>query len=141
MAKNNNGKKSPLQETVYRFCQNRVSLIGLVILIALILMMVLAPVIADPDLATKQNIPNRLKGPSAEHIFGTDGFGRDIFARVVHGAITQVEQSDGEFHTYTGVDVPKYLSDAGHNTREVTLTTAPLCMPNNENPFISAKVL
>ena len=86
MAKNNNGKKSPLQETVYRFCQNRVSLIGLVILIALILMMVLAPVIADPALATKQNIPNRLKGPSAEHIFGTDGFGRDIFARVVHGA-------------------------------------------------------
>ena len=86
MAKNNNGKKSPLQETVYRFCQNRVSLIGLVILIALILMMVLAPVIADPDLATKQNIPNRLKGPSAEHIFGTDGYGRDIFARVVHGA-------------------------------------------------------
>ena len=61
--------------------------------------------------------------------------------RTVYGAITQVEQSDGEFHTYTGVDVPKYLSDAGHNTREVTLTTAPLCMPNNENPFISAKVL
>lgn len=61
--------------------------------------------------------------------------------RTVYGAITQVEQSDGEFHTYTGVDVPKYLSDATHNTREVTLTTAPLCMPNNENPFISAKVL
>lgn len=61
--------------------------------------------------------------------------------RTVYGAITQVEQADGEFHTYTGVDVPKYLSDATHNVREVTLTTAPLCMPNNENPFISAKVL
>ena len=61
--------------------------------------------------------------------------------RTVYGAITQVEQSDGEFHTYTGVDVPKYLSDATHNVREVTLSTAPLCMPNNENPFISAQVL
>ena len=61
--------------------------------------------------------------------------------RTVYGAITQVEQSDGEFHTYTGVDVPKYLSDATHNVREVMLSTAPLCMPNNENPFISAKVL
>lgn len=61
--------------------------------------------------------------------------------RTVYGAITQLEQADGEFHTHTGIDVPKYVSDAVHNVREVTLTTAPLCMPNNENPFISAKVL
>lgn len=61
--------------------------------------------------------------------------------RTVYGAVTQLEQADGEFHTYAGTDVPKYLSDATHNVREVTLTTAPLCIPNNENPFISAKVL
>lgn len=61
--------------------------------------------------------------------------------RTVYGAITQVEQSDGEFHTYTGVDVPKYISDALHNVRELTLASAPLCMPNNENPFITATVL
>ena len=61
--------------------------------------------------------------------------------RTVYGAITQVEQSDGEFHTYTGVDVPKYLSDAKHNLRELILSSAPLCMPNNENPFITAKML
>lgn len=61
--------------------------------------------------------------------------------RTVYGAITQVEQSDGEFHTYTGVDVPKYLSDATHNVRELILSSAPLCMPNNENPFIVADVL
>lgn len=61
--------------------------------------------------------------------------------RTVYGAVTQLEQSDGEFHTHAAMDVPKYISDATHNVREVTLTTAPLCMPNNENPFISAKVL
>lgn len=72
---------------------------------------------------------------------GMIAVGAPAAGRTVYGAVTQVEQSDGEFHTYTGVDVPKYLSDANHNTREVMLTTAPLCMPNNENPFISAKVL
>jgi hypothetical protein len=67
--------------------------------------------------------------------------GAPAAGRTVYGAITQVEQSDGEFHTYTGVDVPKYLSDANHNVRELILSSAPLCMPNNENPFITAKVL
>jgi len=72
---------------------------------------------------------------------GMIAVGAPAAGRTVYGAITQVEQSDGEFHTYTGVDVPKYISDATHNVREVQLSTAPLCMPNNENPFITAKVL
>ena len=72
---------------------------------------------------------------------GKIALGAPDAGRTVYGAITQVEQSDGEFHTYTAVDVPKYLSDANANTREVTLSSAPLCMPNNENPFISAQVL
>lgn len=61
--------------------------------------------------------------------------------RTVYGAISQIEQSDGEFHTYAGENVPKYISDATNNTREVQLSTAPLCVPNNANPFISAKVI
>ena len=61
--------------------------------------------------------------------------------RTVYGAITQVEQTDGEFHTHTGMDVPKYISDAAHDIREVRLASAPLCMPNNENPFITAQVI
>lgn len=72
---------------------------------------------------------------------GMIAVGAPAAGRTVYGAVTQVEQSDGDFHTYTGTDVPKYVSDATHNVREVTLTTRPLCMPNNENPFISAKVL
>lgn len=72
---------------------------------------------------------------------GTIAVGAPGAGRTVYGAVTQVEQADGEFHTYTGVDVPKYLSDATHNVRELILSSAPLCMPNNENPFISAKVV
>ncbi len=61
--------------------------------------------------------------------------------RTLYGAVSQVEQADGLFHTYTGKRVPKYLSNAEGNTRSLTLTSCPLLIPNNKNPFIVAKVL
>ena len=72
---------------------------------------------------------------------GKIAVGAPAAGRTVYGAITQMEQADGEFHTHTGMDIPKYISDAAHNVREVQLSTAPLCVPNNENPFITATVL
>lgn len=61
--------------------------------------------------------------------------------RTAYGAVSQVEQSDGEFHTYTGRRVPKYLSSAEGNTRSLTMTSCPILMPKAKNPFIKAKVL
>lgn len=61
--------------------------------------------------------------------------------RTLYGAVSQVEQADGLFHTYTGKRIPKYLSNAEGNTRSLTLTACPLLIPNNKNPFIVAKVL
>ena len=61
--------------------------------------------------------------------------------RTLYGAVSQVEQADGMFHTYTGKRVPKYLSNADGNSRSLTLTACPLLIPNNKNPFIVAKVL
>lgn len=61
--------------------------------------------------------------------------------RTLYGAVTQVEQSDGQFHTYTGRRVPKYLSNAEGNTRTLTLTSCPILIPNNKTPFIVASVL
>jgi hypothetical protein len=61
--------------------------------------------------------------------------------RTLYGAVSQVEQSDGQFHTYTGKRIPKYLSNADGNSRSLTLTARPLLIPNNKNPFIVAKVL
>ena len=58
----------------------------------------------------------------------------------IYGAITQVEQADGEFHTYAAVDVPKYLSDPVANVRSITLSSAPLCVPKAKNCFIAATV-
>ena len=94
------------------------------------------------DFLTYEDTYTELDGTVKSFIpAGMIAVGAPAAGRTLYGAINQVEQSDGQFHTYKGANVPKYLSDAGNNTREVTLATAPLCMPNNENPFITAKVL
>ena len=79
-------RMSPLQETIYRFCRNKVSLIGLAIVICLLLIMIFGEWISPYGVGIKQNYKIRLQPPSREHLFGTDGYGRDIFTRVIHGA-------------------------------------------------------
>lgn len=70
-----------------RFCRNRLALISLVILTSIILLALFASAIADYEKeAIRQNISERLQTPSSKHWFGTDKFGRDVFARVIHGA-------------------------------------------------------
>ncbi len=67
-----------------RFARNRFALIGVAILLALGLIAVVGPAFAgDP---TRQQVRERLEGPSWNHPLGTDELGRDILARVVHGA-------------------------------------------------------
>lgn len=83
--KKNNKTMTPFQETVYRFCKNKVSLIGLVIGIGIILVIIFGEQISPYEYGLKQDIMHRLQGPSSEHWFGTDGYGRDIFTRVIHG--------------------------------------------------------
>lgn len=62
------------------------AMLGLAILIMLVLLSIFADVIADYDeVVVKQDIPNRLKSPSKENWLGTDEYGRDIFARIIHG--------------------------------------------------------
>lgn len=61
--------------------------------------------------------------------------------RTLYGAVSQVEQSDGAFHTYPGKRVPKYISNAEGNTRSLTISSRPLPMPNAKGSFISADVL
>lgn len=59
--------------------------IGAALLTAIIGCAVLAPLIApfEPDAI---NPGGRLKPPSAEHLFGTDAFGRDVLSRVIWGS-------------------------------------------------------
>lgn len=87
MEKKKAKKRSMTMEVCQRLAKNRMAMLGLAILIVLVLCAVFADVIADYETKViAQNISNRLQGPSAEHWFGTDEFGRDIFARIIHGS-------------------------------------------------------
>ena len=59
-------------------------LFGLTVVVLLTLVLVFAPALAPYDDA-KQDIPNRLQGPSAEHWLGTDHLGRDLLSRLIFG--------------------------------------------------------
>ena len=79
-------EQTPLSMTWRRLKKNKVSMVGLCVVVFFCLLAIFASVIASYEgVALAQNIPNRLQPPSREHIMGTDGFGRDVFARIVHG--------------------------------------------------------
>lgn len=58
------------------------SRVALGVLVVVVLGAVLAPLLTQDPLAT--GVP--AQPPGADHWFGTDRAGRDVFARVVHGA-------------------------------------------------------
>ena len=59
--------------------------------------------------------------------------------RTLYGAVTQMEQTDHNYHTYAGRRVPKYYADAKDDVREIYLKSRPLLIPNNKNPWLSGK--
>jgi len=67
------------------FFGNPLAVVGLVIVLALIAMAAFAPVFATHD-PIAQDLRNALSPPSAEHWFGTDDLGRDIYSRIVYGS-------------------------------------------------------
>lgn len=65
-----------------RFRRHKLALLGMSVIVALVLMVVFAPVIAPYD-PNEVNLAIRYQGFSAEHIMGTDDIGRDVFSRVL----------------------------------------------------------
>ncbi|MBE6961666.1 MAG: ABC transporter permease [Ruminococcaceae bacterium] len=79
-----------LKETWRRFKKNKLAVFALCLLIGIICVALFRHAIVPYDLAIKTHASERLQPPSAEHWFGTDGRGRDVFARVIHGAPTSI---------------------------------------------------
>jgi peptide/nickel transport system permease protein len=57
-----------------------------VALLAVVAIVAIAPGLFAPQSPLAVNVDQALEGPSMAHLFGTDDVGRDVFARVVHGA-------------------------------------------------------
>jgi peptide/nickel transport system permease protein len=62
---------------------------GVAILGTIVLLAALAPVVTRHD-PIEQDLLNILQGPSSEHLLGTDELGRDVWARLVYGARTDL---------------------------------------------------
>ena len=81
-----NKRNGPWREAWRRLKKSKTAMLGLVIITLLVLMAIFADVLADASLTTKIDGRAKLQPPSAEHWFGTDHLGRDLFARIVHGS-------------------------------------------------------
>lgn len=79
------GRFRGLKDIWTRMKRNRLAMVGLTIIILLVITAIFADYIA-PYSYSEQNLANQFQPPSAEHLFGTDELGRDIFSRVVYGS-------------------------------------------------------
>lgn len=80
-------QKSRFAEIWKRFRKSKAAMFGLTVLLVVIMLALFASVICNYENdAIAQNYDARFLGPSWQHPFGTDDYGRDIFARVLFGA-------------------------------------------------------
>ena len=80
-------KKSFWGSVWKRYKKSKLAIAGLIMLIIIILLAATADLWLDYEgQAIAHNLSIRLQSPSSEHIFGTDEYGRDVFARIIFGA-------------------------------------------------------
>jgi peptide/nickel transport system permease protein len=70
--------------TLRRFLRNRAAVVALAFVVLLVLLALLSPWLAPHDPA-RQNLVDRLQGPSGDHWLGTDSYGRDNLSRLLEG--------------------------------------------------------
>jgi DNA polymerase-3 subunit alpha len=75
---------SLISQYLQKLKQNKLASAGLLLILALIVVAIAAPLVAPYD-PVQQHLAHRLNSPSASFLFGTDDLGRDVFSRMVHG--------------------------------------------------------
>ncbi|HTN24690.1 MAG TPA: ABC transporter permease [Solirubrobacteraceae bacterium] len=92
--------RSPLELFWRRLRADRVALGALIFIGLLVLVAVLAPLVVKLAGAPAPNVRSTdaldptfgsATGPSADHLFGVDNLGRDVFSRVIYGARVSLE--------------------------------------------------
>jgi peptide/nickel transport system permease protein len=82
---NNKTKSNEWRRIIRVFSRRKLAVIGLMIIMALIVVAIFAPLIAPYDPSETDPI-NKLQNPSWQHFLGTDQVGRDVFSRIVYGS-------------------------------------------------------
>lgn len=80
---------SEFRRVVSVFFQRKLAVFGLIIIFILVITAIFAPLLAPYD-PYKMSMRDQLQHPSAEHLLGTDGLGRDTLSRVIYGTRTSL---------------------------------------------------
>lgn len=78
-------KEGQLMQVLRRLAKNKMAMGGLIIVLVLIVLAILSPYIMPYPYA-QMDMMNMYAKPSADHWFGCDDLGRDIFSRLLYGA-------------------------------------------------------
>lgn len=76
---------TPTQLVWRRFRKHRMALIGGIGIILLLVFILAGSFIIPETSANESDLTARLKQPDAQHWFGTDSTGRDVFSRIIYG--------------------------------------------------------
>lgn len=68
----------------HKYAKRKIAIVGLIVFGVLVFCSVFAPLLAPYDYRAVNPV-NAYQSPSLEHLFGTDGLGRDIFSRMLYG--------------------------------------------------------
>lgn len=80
-------RRTMTQEVLHRLMKNKGAVLGAAFLILLTIAAIISPFVFDYNTdVIGQNLAIKLRPPGSEHWFGTDEYGRDLFARVVYGS-------------------------------------------------------
>jgi peptide/nickel transport system permease protein len=81
---------SVIREAARRLVRSPVAIVGAVIILIFVVLAIIGPYIAPypptAPVALDQVRPGQIPGPSAEHWFGLDQLGRDVYSRILVGA-------------------------------------------------------
>lgn len=82
--KGKNKKQGMIRQVLSRLMKNKTAMFALIVIVFLVIIAFIAPWIVPYDYAAV-NITDRYMAPCAQHLFGTDNMGRDLFSRVIYG--------------------------------------------------------
>lgn len=72
-----------------RMVRNKKAVAAMIVMVILLFLVIFANQLLPYSLATDLS-PDRFQWPNAKHWFGTDKYGRDLFARIIYGARTSL---------------------------------------------------
>lgn len=78
-------RKGRYKLIVMRYKRNKLAMAGMIVFIIMLAAVFSAPLYIDYSRAITQHIIDAFQSPGGEYLFGTDQFGRDLFARVIYG--------------------------------------------------------